>query len=127
MPVLLSSSTSAIRFFVLTSNVVAASSKIFDVCGNGCSPQTTRNGLAVNPGKSPRGIKCGSSVMTVLVPTKIASACLRSNCTSLRDFSFEIHLELPSVAAIFPSRVVATFHVKNGRFFSIFVSHALFA
>ncbi len=72
------------------------------------------------------GISWGLSTITVFVPTSIASDCLRSNCTSERDALLLIHFDVPSVAAIFPSRVAAIFQVKYGRFFLIFISQALF-
>ena len=47
----------------------------------------------------------GSSSRAVPAPTTIASAPARRRCTSARAASPVIHLEVPSLAAVFPSRL----------------------
>ena len=69
-------------------------------------------------------VSSGLSARTVAVEVSIASACERSAATSARASSLVIHLELPSLAATFPSIVEAIFQVIRGRSLAILVIQA---
>ena len=121
-PVANNSAATTSRSLLAITLVGAAPSNTCAPFGSTCVPQIMRSGFL--PSIPSRGIRCGSSAMTVCVPTMMASTPRRTFCTSALDASLVIHLDVPSNAAIFPSSVAATFHVINGRPLIIFVSHA---
>ena len=71
--------------------------------------------------------KVGLSAITVLLEVRIASELARSLATSPLDRSDVIHLELLSLAATLPSKVLAIFQINLALPFSILVSQARLA
>jgi hypothetical protein len=63
---------------------------------------------------SNRVVNSGSSVITVLTPTRIASWMWRRRCATARDSSDVIHRDSPPAVAILPSSDAANLAVTKG-------------
>ena len=62
-----------------------------------------------------RQFSIGSSSRTVPAPTQMPLRCPRSRCTNSRAGADVTQRASPSAVAIFPSRVIATFRLTQGR------------
>ena len=82
-------------------------------------PSTIRSGSVAagvpSGGIQSRTVSDGSSARTVPAPTRIASLSARNRWASARASAPVIHCEVPSGAAVRPSRLAASLAITHGR------------
>ena len=76
---------------------------------------STRNGATGGAGVTPRTVSAGRSASAVPDPITIAWLSARNSCASARASAEVIHCDVPSAAAILPSRLVPSLATTYGR------------